>query len=606
MSKRLTNALFAVAVAAACGPESADPAQDETRLETRAERSGFLATSSYRQTMEFLAELERRAPFIRVTDFGRSAEGRTLPLVIVSSDGAFTPEQAQSSGKPIVLVQSGIHSGEIDGKDATLMLLRDLAAGRRQPLLDAGTLLFVPIYNVDGHERVSPFNRPNQDGPREGMGFRTTSSGFDLNRDHMKLDSMEARALVGLVNEWSPHLHVDNHVTDGVDHEWVLTWSHAEAPQIHQGVHDWLAGTIERVSKEIDADGVPNGPYVALVDRGDPLEGFTSWAAQPRLSTGYFALRGVPSILIEMHSYKPYETRVRGNLALLDALLAAVARDGASLVEAVENGWASTVSLGRPDAEPSRVVTSWELDPEPDSILWPAYAWEVEQSPLLGGPILRFDRNEPRPIEVPWFHRARASAELERPRGYLVMPGWPQITERLLAHGLEVSCLLEPVELSVETMRLSDPEFAERSYQGRTGVSAVVTRGVETRSVPAGALWIPADQPAFELAVQLLEPDAPDSLFAWGVLSSVVETKEYIEPSRLADFAEAELRSAETRKEWESALAADPQLAASFRARYSWWYRRTPFWDERTGLLPVYRVLHPPEFVLTDFPRGDR
>ena len=190
-------------------------------LRTRAEVSGFRATSTGAETLDFLRRLEARSPYFRLGVFGTSEQGRPMPFVVVSKDRAFTPEAARRLRKPIVMLQGGIHAGEIDGKDALLLLLRDLALGLHPAVLDRITLLVVPIYNVDGHERVSRFNRSNQDGPVEGMGFRTNARGLDLNRDHLKLESADARALIGLFNAWRPHLHVDNHVSDGFDHAWV-------------------------------------------------------------------------------------------------------------------------------------------------------------------------------------------------------------------------------------------------------------------------------------------------------------------------------------------------------------------------------------------------
>src|SRR4051812_45352220 len=222
--------------------------------QTPAEVAGFRATPSYDETLAFLKKLQTRLPEMALRFYGSSGEGRPLPLVILSKEKVFSPEREEegrpghreeehgkeAERKPVVLIQNSIHAGEIDGNDACLLLLRDLAFGRRRELLDAATILILPIYNVDGHERISPWNRPNQNGPVEGMGFRTTTHGLDLNRDYVKIESVEARSLVALVNAWHPDLHVDNHVTDGVDHDWVLTYSWAEAPQAPAPVDAWL------------------------------------------------------------------------------------------------------------------------------------------------------------------------------------------------------------------------------------------------------------------------------------------------------------------------------------------------------------------------------
>ncbi len=567
------------------------PIPDEWR--TPAEVSGFESTPSYDQTLEFLRRVQTRLPEMYLGFYGSSSEGRPLPFVVLSKDQAFTARRARQRQRPIVLIQNGIHAGEIDGKDASLMILRDMAWGRHRELLDAMTLVILPIYNVDGHERVSPYTRPNQDGPRAGMGFRTTTQGLDLNRDFLKLASEEARSLMALVSDWRPHLHVDNHVTDGVDHDWVLTWSYIEAPQAPAPVDAWMRTHFPAALAATEKAGHRAGPYVDLVDRADPAKGFSSWVGEPRFSVAYFPLRSRPSILVEMHSYKPYRQRVMANRDFLLALLAEVAKDPAGLMKAVADAEAATVAKGKPDAPPSDVVVIWGASETADPIRFPVYATETKPSVVSGQPLMRYRRGEIAEVEVPWYHRAEAAKTLPRPRGYLVLPGWPQIEQRLRGHGLQVEELTAPAEIEVETMRLSEPDFAESTYQGLNRVEAKVARQLERRLIPAGALWIRADQPDFEVAVQLLEPEAPDSLFAWGLLSSVLERKEYIEPRGLDDLAARMLQDPKVAAEWNKALE-DPKFAADPNARYMWWYRRTPHWDETIGLLPAFRVMKAP------------
>jgi hypothetical protein len=372
---------FALVVAAAGNAEEPPVPPDWL---TKAEASGFRATFSYDETLAFLRRLEGRLPQMRLAFYGTSAEGRALPLVVLSREKAFTAEEARRLAKPIVLIVNGIHAGEIDGKDSCLMILRDLALGRRPELLDAATVLIVPIYNVDGHERVSPWNRPNQDGPVEGMGFRTAASGLDLNRDHMKLVTAEARALVGLFNQWRPHLHVDDHVSDGFDQAWVAGYGYAEAPQAAAPVDAWLRAHFPAVVAATTRAGSAIGPYVSLRDDGDLAAGFASLPYSPRFATGYFALRNRPSILIETHSYKPYRERVLGNRDFLVALIAEVGKDPAALRAAVEEAEAATIARGREGARPSDVAVTFALGVETDSIRIPVYAWRSEASVVTG------------------------------------------------------------------------------------------------------------------------------------------------------------------------------------------------------------------------------
>jgi hypothetical protein len=576
------------------GAPAASPDAVPREWLTPAEAAGFEATPSYDETAAFLRRLAARWPEMRLTDFGRSAAGRPLPLVVLSREHAFDPAAARRAGKPVVLIQNGIHPGEIDGKDACLMILRDLALGRHRELLDGATVLIVPIYNADGHERVSPYNRANQDGPHQGMGFRTTTAGLDLNRDYLKISAPESRALAALVSAWRPELHVDNHVTDGVEHDWVLTWSWAEAPQAPAPVDAWLRAHLPPALAATERRGHRTGPYVDLRDPADPAKGFSSWIGQPRYSTGYFPLRNRPSILVETFSYKPYRDRVLATRDFLLALLAEVGRDPAALVRAVAQSEAATVALGRPGAPPSQVVVEYQETEVGDPIRLPLYATEKQDSVVTGAPILRYRYGEVREVEVPWFHHVRAVRTAARPRGYLVLPGWPQIEERLRGQGLRVERVKEPAELEVETMRLGSPQLDAATYQGLTRVTAQATRQAERRRIPPGTLWIPADQPDFELAVQLLEPEAVDSLLSWGLLSTLFEPKEGISPWVLEDTARRLLEQPEIAARWRAALAADPKLAADPRARAHWWHRQSPYWDETIGLLPYYRVMTAP------------
>jgi hypothetical protein len=606
---RLRTALLALGLplalaAAPAPPAGAAAAPVPAEWLTPAEIAGFRATPSYAETLAFLRRLEAASPAIRLSRFGVSPQGREMPLVIVSAEGAFTPEAAwrlaREEGKPVVLVQNGVHSGEIDGKDASLMILRDLAIGRLPEVLEAATLLVVPIYNVDGHERVSPYNRPNQDGPAEGMGFRTSAQGLDLNRDHLKAVSPEARAVIDLFNRWRPHLHVDDHVTDGSEHDWVLTWSWAEAPLLHPALDAWMDRHLPPVLAATEAAGHPAGPYVSLLDDGDPARGFDSNVDEPRYATGYYPLRNRPSVLVEMHSYKPYGERVLGNRAFLVELLREVGRSGEALIAAAAAAEADTVAKGRPDAAPSEVVLRWETGGEPDRLEVPFHDWYLEDSVALGVPILRW-RGGTRAVEVPWLHRPVAVETAARPRGYLVLPGWPQVEQRLRTHGLVVERLTRPLEVAVETIRVTEAEYAAAPYQAvHRAISTRVERRAERRTLPAGSLWVPADQPDFAVAVQLFEPEAPDSLFSWGLLSAVTERKEYIEARVLEPRVREMLADPAVRAAWEAALAADPELAGDPRARWLWWYRRTPYWDDTVGLLPVLRAMRVPPALATE------
>jgi hypothetical protein len=429
------------------------------------------------------------------------------------------------------------------------------------------------------------------------MGFRTTTRGLDLNRDHMKATSPEMRALIRLFNDWRPHLHVDNHVTDGSDHDWVLTLVWCEEPIAPLSIDIWLNRHVPRVQRRIEEQGHRNGPYVWLKDRSDPSKGFSTTMGTPRFSTTYFNLRKRPAILVETHAFKPFEKRVRANRAFMIELLREIADEPGELIDAVESAEREVLEAGAPDAKPSSVAITYKDSAEEgvqDEISFPIYKHRLEPSIVTGKPLIRYERGVLDEQVVPWIRRAEPDVALARPRGYLVLRGWPQIEDLLRVHGIRVEQLTEAVELEVETVRLSNPVYEPRSYQGEIRTKVDIARGVERRSFPAGTLWIPADQVDFEVVVQLLEPEGRDSLVQWGFLRSVLERKTYIGPQVLEKQVEQLIEDPAVAEEWEQALE-DPEFAADEKARYVWWYRRTKYWDEQVGLLPVMRLMSRPE-----------
>ena len=284
-----------------------------------------------------------------------------------------------------------------------MLILRDMALGRL-PVPEHTIVLFAPIFNADGHERVSIHNRANQNGPVEGMGFRATANGINLNRDHLRAVTVEMRGLLDVVNRWRPHLHVDNHVTNGSDHGWVLTWMVAEEPTLSEPLDRWLGRTLPEVLEATAEAGHSNGPYVDLRDPTDPSQGFRWLWTSPRLSTDYFTLRNRPSILIEMHAHKPFRDRVLANRDFMVELIRSVDREPGALVAAVVEAEAITVHRGGPDAEPSEIVLRWRPSGAFEEVTWPAARWMVKESMVTGAPQLYFDEGTYEPIRVPWYH----------------------------------------------------------------------------------------------------------------------------------------------------------------------------------------------------------
>ncbi len=562
-------------------------------LLTRAELTAFRKTETYDEVLAFLTRLERQSPYLKVSFIGPSEEGRRIPVVVASREKLFEPGERYKIDKPVVLVLNSIHAGEVDGTDATLMLLRDIALSNRLDLLDGVTLVTVVVYNVDGHARVSAYNRPNQNGPEE-MGYRVNARGLDLNRDFVKADAKETRALLALADAWKPDLFVDDHVTDGADFQAALTVSYANEPVTPKPLGDWLRAVVPKALADVERAGIGAlGAYVDFLDARDPMKGFDSSVFSPRYSTGYFPVRNVPSILVETHAIKPFADRVRANTLFLRALLERTGRAAKELLVARDQARAAA----RTAAPGSPVVVAAVGDPaRPESVDFPTYAWTEAVSPVTGRPVVRYDRTRKKTIRIPSLEHAKATATAPRPAAYLIPAGFGNVEERLKAHGMRVERLPAARTLAVGTYRASEAVFAKAPYQGRVRVEAKIARAVETRGIPAGSLYVPLDTELANVAMALLEPESPDSLFSWGEFSSCLEEKEYMDVRVLDPLAEEMLaKDPKLKAEWEEKLA-DPQFANDARARHRFFFRRTPWFDETVGLVPVFRLDAPLSF----------
>lgn len=548
------------------------------------ERSGGTSTPRYAETLAFLRRLAEASPELRLVSIGRSGEGRELWLAIAARGGAATPEAVRRLGKPILFVQAGIHAGEIDGKDAGLMLLRDALATRsRAGLLDQVSLLFLPIFNVDGHERASRTNRINQRGPEE-MGWRTNAANLNLNRDYAKADTPELRALLRALDEWAPDLYVDVHVTDGADYQYDVTYGWNASGGHSPATASWLDATLRpAVDRDLEAMGHVPGPLVQVNDELDPGKGFIDWVADPRFSNGYGDARHLPTILVENHSLKPYRQRVLGSHVFLESTARLLSAQAAGLGAARAQDAAR-----RPDVVP----LAWQPTQATREFDFKAVDWRVVPSSASGGQRIEY-LGRPRTIRVPRYGMA-PTASVARARAYWIPAAWRDVIERVKLHGIRVEEIGQEISLEVERYRLSDPTLGA-TFEGRLPVTASVSPERVRESFAPGSVRVPTDQPLGDLAALLLEPQSPDSFFQWGFFHAVLQATEYVEDYVMAPLGERMLKDdAGLRAAFEKKLAEEPAFARDPKARLLWLYRRTPFADQRWLVYPVCRELPQP------------
>lgn len=577
-------------------PGGSTPASDlpDPDLLTLAERTGFAETGRYDEMVASCRRLAQASPWLDLQSFGATPQGRDLVLVVASKERTFTQQAARKSGKLVVLLNNCIHAGECAGKDASLMLLRDLAVTReRADLLDQVILVVVPVFNADGHERFGPCSRVNQDGPQE-MGWRSTAQRLNLNRDWLKADAPEMRALLAVWNRWNPHLHFDTHTTNGAEHRYDLLFTTARRQDTAEPIARWVNQTLyPSILPQLRQDGHTPAEYFGLVDRYEPAKGVRIWPMQPRYSTGYGALRNRPSILVEAHAYKPYRVRVAAVYDIIRRVLEELNRRPHALREAVRQADEQTVALGRHYDPQARFPLRLEVTDQFEPFTYEGVEFRQELSEVSGGTRVVYGT---RPVDVPskMYDKLRVTAAVAPPLAYLIPPEWSQVSELLEVHDLRYQRLTEPVSGRFETYRFAEESWADRPYEGHHLVTFTTTPITEERTYPAGSILVPLDQPGAKVAIHLFEPDSPDSLMAWGFFDQIFAQIEYGENCVLEELARKMLADDPALKqEFEQRIRQDRDFAGDPRARLWFFYRRSPYWDDRKNVYPVARVTSP-------------
>lgn len=559
-------------------------------LTTLSERSGFVRTGRYDEVIALCEAFARRYPdAVRCTDFGTTPEGRPMKVLIASRTGALTPEAAKAKGLPVMLVQGGIHAGEIDGKDAGFLALRQVLDGQAAPgALDKQVLVFVPVFNVDGHERFARWNRPNQRGPEE-MGWRTTAQNYNLNRDYVKADTPEMQAMLRLLDAWDPLAYIDLHVTDGAKFEHDVS---IQVEPVNSGDESLRAagkalrdGVIERLTAQ---GSLPLPFYPSFVVGDDPSSGFEDGVATPRFSQGYYQLRNRLGMLVETHSWREYPHRVKVTRNTIVALLELIAQNGTQWRQQAAAADARAAKLG---GEP--VALDYKATAKTRTIAFRGYAYTRTPSEVSGALMTRYDESKPEVWQVPMRDEIVPDHVVAAPKaGYLVPAAhaaW--VGAKLDQHGVRYRRLDSALpNANVEAFRADKGSFAAQSVEGHQRLTVSGAWKPETQDLIKGALFVPIAQPKARLAMALLEPQAPDALVAWGEFNTHFERKEYMEDYVAEEVAREMLEDPKVKADFERRLNEDAEFAKSPQARLEYFARRHSSWDSRYQLYPVLRI----------------
>ena len=543
---------------------------------TPAELTDLTATPDYAQTISYLKKLVESSPLFRLEVIGQSPQGRDIYLLKASTQ----PDLVGKSGRPTLLVQAGIHSGEIDGKDAGLMLLRDIAHGNKSDLLAQVDFLFIPVLSVDAHERRGEFNRMNQRGPVQ-QGWRSNALNLNLNRDYAKADSLEMRALLKVLNQYQPDLYMDVHVTDGEDYQYDITYGFNEPfASLSPNGASWLAQVYRPyLDRQLSRQGHIPGPLVFGLDSMDFSKGLSGSTSTPRFSNGYGDVRHLPTILVENHSLKPYKQRVLGTYVLLEQTLKLLQEQGKAL---------QLAKKADENFRPQQQVLLFKAAEQPDLINFKGISYEIAQSDISKSAYVKWTGQAKDYVDFPVYWEKVPAIETEVPAAYWIPPQYQDVIQRLEIHGVKMSQLTTTKTMELQQLVAAKPEFASKSFEGRVGVSATFTPQWRQLELVPGSVRVSTDQPLGALAVALLQPQAPDSFFSWGFFHGMFERTEYFETYAIIPWIEQQLvADPKLKQQFDEAVKADAKLQTDGQARLSWFYQRSPFYDQAYLKYPI-------------------
>ena len=510
--------------------------EDDPALRTRAELTRFTETSRAEDVTRVLSALERASSSVYVTEFGRSLEARPLPLAVVSAPGIKDAATAKRTGKPRVLVLANIHAGEVEGKEAVLILARRLALGDLRSLTSRLVVLFAPLYNVDGNERISLDHRPEQFGPLGGVGTRENAAGLDLNRDFTKLETPESRALAHLLTEWDPQVVIDLHTTNGSYHAYHLTYSPTLAVGADPRLVEFTRGMLSTATRTLEGEGWRTHAYGNFTTEGQlersqerpamPGAGATAWRTfdcRPRFVTNGVGLRNRIAVLSEAYSYLAFDRRIEVTEAFVESMLAQIARRGSDVKTLIDDLDRDTVAAGgRGTLGP--LGTSGRIAP-----------FSAGASPILVGDVeTRINPRSGRTMTVMKETVARQQLMQEygyflpvdavlAPGAYAVVADGTNAVERirtlLALHGIRTERVSSPRAVAAEAVVPGAVVRGERAMQGHEEIRLTnIRRERRTLSLPTGSLIVPIDQPLARLAFHLLEPTSDDGVVNWNFL----------------------------------------------------------------------------------------
>lgn len=552
--------------------------------QTTFEKSNGKQTASYFEAIQFYKNLAGKSNKIKLESRGLTDAGYPLNLVCISNDGKFVPPAWHREGKVVILINNGIHPGEPDGIDASMMLARDIL-DKKIILPDNVIVAIIPVYNIGGSLNRNSFSRVNQNGP-ESYGFRGNAQNLDLNRDFIKCDSKNARSFTEIFHDLNPDILIDNHVSDGADYQHVMTLITTQYDKLGKNLGAWVKSVFEpKLFSGMHLKGWDLTPYVNVED-ADPSAGFSQFYDSPRYSSGYAALFNTISFMPETHMLKPYQERVRSTYDLMVTMIQQAGINANELLEKRKEANENTIHQ-------NQFPLKWKLDTTKFSkIIFKGYTARFKRSDATGLPVLYYNHDRPFTKEVSFYDVYLPEDLVEKPNAYIIPQGWWTVIDLLKLNHVKYYRLQNDSSIDVTVYHIAGYKSLPKPYEKhhKNYDVSVNTTGEKLKFLK-GDYIIYLNQPANRYIIETLEPKGDDGFFSWNFFDAILLEKEGYSDYRWDSIASRLLvTDSALRNEFEQKRKSDSTFAKNSGAQLNYIYKNSPYYEPAYLRYPVYRA----------------
>ena len=556
-------------------------------LLTPYEQSNGIETATYQEAIDFYTLLAKESDWVETSEIGTTDYGEPLHLVVIDSDMDFDRVRAGQKDKVVVLINNGIHPGEPEGIDATMILARNLAFNKSyRSLLHHAVVCIIPIYNVGGALNRGSYSRANQNGP-VSYGFRGNAKNLDLNRDFIKMDSKNMFAFADIFQTWQPHIFIDNHTSNGADYQHTMTLIASQVSKVAKPYRAYWENNMQpALYQYMKRKGFPMVPYIYSKGKTPEAEGIIDFMDSPRYSSGYTNLFQTLSFVPETHMLKPFDQRMESTYELMKGFLRIVKDDYLAIIEAKKQSEQMV-------QEAEHWVLDWKMDTSKyEMIDFMGYESGMKESEVTGQDRLFYDRKKTMNQQIRYYNAYLGKAETSVPKAYIIPQQWTDVIDRLKHNRVEMTPLVSDKSLYVESYYIKEFDTAPFPFEGHYVHRNTQVEIVEQRlDFRAGDWLVPTDQLRKRFVLETLEPQATDSYFNWNFFDAILQQKEHFSAYVFEDIAAELLKTDEVlRRAFEQKKSNDTEFAKDARAQLDFIYRRSPYYERTHRLYPIVRL----------------